>query len=506
MQILKMEGLESLLLSLSLHEQTGKIRHVVYPWGQYSTTPGDDTCFWYSAKGCQYATLRRIVLQEFQRYGHPATDRLADAAILAFLLMPKQQDALTELERLLNSFADGNAWQFVVIPSSSLIKVVGVNRPPENEIIGFFGHGPFRYGPLAGDLMDKVRYRVGRIGLKRHLGEIATLYGRITVYREPRRVKVIDFEKLGLRMSSTPVAALMNYYFDDLAAALFEEFWQEHLITQYQSVAAGANLLDRASLEALPGTVWLSAFWGFALPPLKGCVSLIHEVSHRRDTLAMQIHSLGAELGAAKSRLELELTDDPSRNLSRGSRSLHLFAKLMARSRELQNRGYVEESFTLLVVAMESLLGERASISRTWSRRAGSLIALSQGASFSESTKSIQELYDLRSRYVHDGGAITLESLKELQVVCQTVFFAAYRSQIRCADGNEASWCLRWVAVLDYISGCLEAGFPIDPSATRFSGVKRNLEPLSGRGHNRKAASKPAASRGPKKTEAKKRR
>ena len=73
----------------------------------------------------------------------------------------------------------------------------------------------------------------------------------------------------------------MQHYFDDLSDALFEDFWQEHLETQYLGVAAGAALLDRVSLEPLPGTAGLSVFWGFQLLRARG-----HDQSLRKRATA----------------------------------------------------------------------------------------------------------------------------------------------------------------------------------------------------------------------------
>ncbi len=348
-------------------------------------------------------------------------------------------------------------------------------QPPEHDLIGFFGHGPFRYAPLAGDLMEKIKYRFERIGVGALLPHIEKFFGNIAVYRDPQSTKVIDFTGLGFKGHQSPeVVNLMQYYFDDLSGVLFEDFWQKHLETQYLSVAAGAALLDRASLEALPGTAWLSVFWGFDLLSGKGTISLLEERSRYRDTLAWQVHSFGAELAELKSRMELELTEELGPGPHRVYQSIQDFARLVARSRELQNRGYIEESFTLLMVAMESLLAERDSISITLSRRAGALLAVSEDKHFEDSVKSVLKLYDARSRFVHQGEAITPDSLKALQEVCRTVFFAAYRSPARFAERDESGWKGKWVAVLDYISACFDAGVIVDSGAATISGALKN--------------------------------
>ena len=86
----------------------------------------------------------------------------------------------------------------------------------------------------------------------------------------------------------------------------------------------------------------------------------------------------------------------------------------MARSRELESRGHVEESFTLLMIAMESLLAKRDAISTTLSRRAGALLAVSEDKHFEDFVKSVLKLYEAPSWFVHRGEAITPDSLKAL--------------------------------------------------------------------------------------------
>src|SRR5271170_6513012 len=164
MQIRKVEGLESLLRSLSLDQEPGKIHHVVYPWHEYSKAPRPDIGFWYSAERCHYSTLRRLILEKFNEIGHPCSERLADGAVLAFVRKPKTADVLTELETMLNSFASADVSQFLFVPTSALIEKVRLGQQAEYDLIGFFGHGPFQYEPVSEDLIKRITYRLQRIG------------------------------------------------------------------------------------------------------------------------------------------------------------------------------------------------------------------------------------------------------------------------------------------------------------------------------------------------------
>ena len=101
-------------------------------------------------------------------------------------------------------------------------------------------------------------------------------------------------------------------------------------------------------------------------------------------------------------------------------------------------------------------------------------MSVSEDKHFGDSVKSVEKLYDARSRFVHQGEAIPPDSLKALKEVCRTVFFAASRSQARFTEGDENNWKSRWVTVLDYISACFDAGIIVDSGAATISGALKN--------------------------------
>ena len=86
--------------------------------------------------------------------------------------------------------------------------------------------------------------------------------GRLSISREPRTIKILDFDALGIIGRSEIEVNLLNYYIDDISLACFDEFWSEHLESQIHLVASGADILDRATLESIQGATWLSIFLG----------------------------------------------------------------------------------------------------------------------------------------------------------------------------------------------------------------------------------------------------
>ena len=217
MQVRKVEGLETLLQSLSLDDRGGQTHQVVYPWGDYSLVVGEDIGFWYTAERCQYATLRRIISETFTSIGHPKNDRLADALVLAFIVMPRTADTLNDFERLLKSFVSVDVSQYLFIPAAALFEFKSPDTPVKYDMIDSFGHGPFRYTALDRELMDKIKYRFERIGVENLTPDLDKFFGCIAVHRKPHDTKLLDFTALGFKGYQPPIAVnLIQYYFDDV--------------------------------------------------------------------------------------------------------------------------------------------------------------------------------------------------------------------------------------------------------------------------------------------------
>ena len=119
---------------------------------------------------------------------------------------------------------------------------------------------------------------------------------------------------------------------------------------------------------------------------------------------------------------------------------------------------------------LSSFFGERQAIQKNVSERVA-LITFSENArSFEQQRDWIDRIYELRSRYVHDGTEITDElQLDQLRSLCEQVFRCLMRLQAvhsqRSSRGKEA--LTTWLHELDYLAKGMIAGN--QPTATQFS-------------------------------------
>jgi hypothetical protein len=201
----------------------------------------------------------------------------------------------------------------------------------------------------------------------------------------------------------------------------------------------------------------------------------------------MAVYEFGRQLAKAKSKLSHEVLPAQRERPLRYFDSLDQFTRLITRSRGLEYQGYLDESYALLMIGLESLLGEKASIVAAVSRRVGALIALAGGKPFEDTLRDISSRYDARSKFVHEGQPIAVVALEQLKEACSIVFFSILRSQtqwIDRGDGQAHAWRDTCIKQLDYIVASLKVGVPIHEPSAALCGATP-LEPAGSQGSER---------------------
>lgn len=126
-----------------------------------------------------------------------------------------------------------------------------------------------------------------------------------------------------------------------------------------------------------------------------------------------------------------------------------------------RSTGHLSEALLHYVIALELIFGERQAIQRSVSERVALITHRENARTFPQQQEWIDAIYDLRSRYVHDGKEITDESqLDRLRVLCEQVFRSLMRLQAAHPDrsSREKETMTKWLHEIDYLAKGLIAG------------------------------------------------
>jgi Apea-like HEPN len=209
---------------------------------------------------------------------------------------------------------------------------------------------------------------------------------------------------------------------------------------------------------------------GFTLQKGNGTASIRVEDSHLLSTVQLKLYEYGRHLHEYHGRIRQELIEPLGGRAVQHFSTIQNVARMMARSRELASRSFFDEAFLLLCVALESVLADEKNISGSVSRRAASILAVSEGVNFERAIVEVQNLYKLRSRFVHEGEPVRSASLPRIEEICRKVYYVAMRSQDASISQGPQTWNRRWTKLLDYVASCFQVGSSVEPDFLREIG------------------------------------
>jgi hypothetical protein len=288
---------------------------------------------------------------------------------------------------------------------------------------------------------------------------------RSAIQRDPLRAKVLDFARVQedfpdyrshdqaqVKLWET----LMRGYADSLASNLFDDFLEELYDCQHILVAFGAPRLDPRLLSRILGAGTVAVFLNVG-------------VSKRGFVAPATVGYLQIDLANAHKRIP-ETVDKLRREFafeSFGRSALHelikIFVRFISRAVELKEDGKLDEATIHLIVALEILFAERRNIAESTTERAAALVSLNRDLALSEISRILNELYEKRSRYVHQGRSSTSTeeinySLELVKSILETLL-RLQKEPIRCTG----EYIKLWLEHLDFAAKSLVVGRRLDP-------------------------------------------
>ena len=358
-----------------------------------------------------FARLNEDIAKQLADAGHPMSDEFS-LFLLAFArLMPDHLgSAASRLNSVLASVSDADVTlYFIILPAF-----------PE---FYQFEIPPFRLGRLRS---DKLKYRSDRAG--------SDYYGRYrdafrdawAIERDPKTVRVLDLMSIRHRIFDVPLLgrererwvyqawdALTNGYFSVQNQVLFNAFWAELVTAQDALLALGAAYFDpqtvRSSIfQNQQVAVFLNlgaAKTGYVAPAGVGFVHI--DLANIHVQVPQLLDKLKEQYGFR------QFDTSPLHS------SIRLFTSFVARARRHQLSGHTDEALLHFIIALELIFGVRESIQRSVAERVGLLTFRQAGRSFEQQRGWINKIYDLRSRYVHDGTKLTdTAPVSEMYTLC----------------------------------------------------------------------------------------
>lgn len=463
------DAFRRLLASLSLEQPAGPdvgLASVLVGEATEASTPrhfsDPEILLWYRTEKSDDASLEALLkamARELEAADHP-TDREVMLMILALIAIGRRDSdspdrALVRTNEVLTLISQASVSLFWILPAYA----------PAGQI----QFGSFRIGELR---HETLAYRCMKARCDYFALHGQRLKGRMAIEQDPRPIGVVPWHVavttvLGVRADpGTNAYRLVDLYFHRVASSAFRRFWRTFVEQQQPFVACGLPFTDDRIFREMQNSEAVAVFQkldesgaGWVAPGELAGPVLSLDASF--PTKLRQIRDDLAELGFGAG---------PPTPLAPVFDS---FSRFVLRAKRHESEQRVEESYLHHVIALDLAFGEKTESARSVSERVAALLAGSDYGTFDECVKTTKRLYDLRSRYVHQGQRVNKEDLRVASNVTQTVAWTMLRSMREIARRTPRLTVSDWLAKIDYVAGCLKSGEAPSADSVSVIGVPR---------------------------------
>jgi hypothetical protein len=305
----------------------------------------------------------------------------------------------------------------------------------------FPGSRPYSIGEFSLARVDrpKLRYRCERVGCNYFELYPNHLKDGLAISRRHRQAPALEISKIGpARDVPDPLwRAIVDHYFTSTTTELRQRFLDDFRQAQEVLVAEGAPYLDTTEPMIWAGSSFISIFeypgqrGGYFCPLMQGVTLDFLKRDQRVPEVAQRLKDdfgfdgqLSGEIGA----------------------TLRSFCRFVTTAKSHRGRGSNNEAFLHLVIALDLVFGERSALTDTVAKRTAAVAGPGLGATFADARKRIEHIYDLRSRYVHEGTAVDERELDGLEDIVREVLHTLLRIHRRPASleqGARHDWLQR---------------------------------------------------------------
>jgi hypothetical protein len=402
--------------------------------GAEYTEPGVKV-FSKSEGGATISGFQKQLKAIFRENGHLCSAEIIDA-VLAIVVESKTTgvDRFDFLNKCIDCICEPDVSHFLVLPVMSNGNSV--------EFSGYF------LGSLQENLLNSRCRRSGSDFYSRYQNR---LKGRVALRSPEFKVNVIDFTGIGLILGlsrSRKWNSLVLHYFELTARIHLEDMWVHLTETQICHSPFDAHIIDPANFKndlvkfSETITVYLFKEYGYIVPEVK--VLTFNQIGSQ-DEAALRFKEHFKKYGINEiGNTEL-------------GRDIKVCARFCDESqRYLKARRY-NDAVLYANICLEYLFSEKTETLKYVSKRCAILTYLRMGGDYNSCLKELKQLYDSRSRFVHDGEDVTHESAVRI--------FEYARETLRALlvlhtnkDNHQTGFREKWIKNLDFIAAGFDAG------------------------------------------------
>jgi len=327
----------------------------------------------------------------------------------------------------------------------------------------------FNYGPLRVDALCK-HFR--HIGSEAFAQDLVSHSGKLALESPALHRSIIDIPTLCLRKKEVidpgTLYLLLENYFQEFSRSHLRLMWNDvETATLIPNALQGGNI-SLLQIDSLPGMPRYTGYHGFGVDHKHGWVGRQHQQPEFRlptprllDEIIGDLSRL-FDLSQVQSTSLMPLVTSIARSISRGWSHAY--------------NGRVDEAFLFMVISLEQVFSSKVATSQHLARRTAVVWHQELGRPFDEMRRLVADLYDNRSRIVHDGESPEFESFLELQEIATSALKAILRFAGKGAcpkSGENADSHARWLKMIDFIASAIEAGQSVPEETLRECGIEQ---------------------------------
>lgn len=321
---------------------------------------------------------------------------------------------------------------------------------------------PFSFGSYTVGKVDVRKIRKLCIAAKSDYHEHyeSTLSGRDSIYRKFTNInlinwyplqkkKLIEFRLIPSKMHL--FEELREQYFSNQHRLLLEKFFDEMFDQQEILFSLGNAYFDDRPLQHMKNINCLAVFENVNGDGTLGYVSS-YRLLHRKHNLNEISERINMTSELLKSQYNLMETSAIPINST-----IKTYGAFLAKAKRFFLDRHPDEAFLHFAIALDLVFGEINKSTDSISLRVAALTHYFTDISFQEQVKLIKNLYDARSKYVHEGKKVKNEQLEHIDEICSIVLRCMLTLQKDEKNRSELN-IKNWLRNLDLIAATLNTG------------------------------------------------